>query len=63
MEGEHRFLALETLNQASVLRGVFQQREQCKAEVPRTCVTHFGDVLTVEQFTQVGCIFLAHVVY
>ena len=35
MEGEHRFPS-SPLDQASVLRGVFQQREQCKAEVPRT---------------------------
>ena len=46
------------------MRG-FPSEGQCKAEARGRGpgVTHFADVLTVEQFTQVGRIFLAHVVY
>ena len=64
MEGEHRFPS-SPLDQASVLRGVFNRGSSVRRRSRGLVLgdTHFGRVLTVEQFTQAGCIFLAHVVY
>lgn len=65
MEGEHRFLALHLIKLVYCAR--FSNRGSSVRRMSRGLVlgvTHFADVLlTVEQFTQVGCIFLAHVVY
>ena len=66
MEGEHRFLALEKHLIRLVYRAGFSIRGGSVRQRSRGLVlgvTHFADVLTVEQFTQVWCIFLAHVVY